>query len=93
MNYGAAVRRARALRGLSQKELAAAADVNASYISLIEAGRRTPTTSVLEAIAKVLRFPLHLIILLASEDEDLQGISKKEAQALGRQLLEMLVIR
>ena len=93
MKFGNAIRIARAARKLSQKDLAAAANVDASYISLLEADRRVPATSTLEAISKVLKIPLHLLILLASEEEDLHGISTKQAEQLSRQMLDMLLRR
>lgn len=93
MNYGSALRISRAARGFSQKKLAVAADLTPSYVSLIESGRRVPTMPVLEALAKALKIPLHLIVLLASEAKDLHGISESTAQELGDQLLRMLVHR
>lgn len=44
MNYGKAIRVARAIAGMEQKQLAAKANLNPSHISLIEKGARRPST-------------------------------------------------
>ena len=91
MNYGKGIKLARTARGISQKKLAALCKLDPSFISLIESGERKPGTETLELIAKVLRTPFHLLILLGSEKEDLKHISTKQAQALGKDLLELLI--
>ena len=42
-------------RGMTQTALAAAADINAVYLSQIETGRRTGSAKTLAALAKALR--------------------------------------
>jgi len=91
MDYGRAVRIARAVRGLSQKQLAELIDSDASYISLIESGLRVPRARTLERIASELRVPLHLLMLFASERKDLRGLSPSQASQLAKQLLEALL--
>ncbi|RMH19072.1 MAG: XRE family transcriptional regulator [Acidobacteria bacterium] len=91
MNYSKAIRIVRAARGFSQKRLAAVIGVDPSYISLLETGKRVPSLEVLESLAKALRIPIHLLLLLASEPEDLRGVGVDEAQQIGRQLLEILI--
>lgn len=59
----------RDFRGLSAKDLAAAAGISAAYISEIETGKKEGSISVLKAIAKVLR--LDLDDLVWSRDEAL----------------------
>ena len=77
----------RVSRGLEQRELAKKLRVDRSYVSLLESGKRTPSLQVVESIAATLRVPSYLILLLASETEDLQGIDAKQAQLLGSELL------
>ncbi len=48
------VRIKRVLKGLSQEDLAKLANVDRSYISQIESGKKTPSISVLERIAGAL---------------------------------------
>ena len=91
MNYGDAVKKARGIRGLSQRELAKEAGLDPSYVSLIETGRRAPSTKALESIADALGVPLYLLGFLGSDEDDLRGIDKASADALGRQLLEVVV--
>ena len=90
MDFAKALRTARAARGLSQKQLAASAELDSSFISLLESGQRTPSTATLEAISKALEVPMYLIMLLASEPEDLGGLPQKEARVLGHQILTLL---
>jgi transcriptional regulator with XRE-family HTH domain len=48
------LRQLRVAQNLTQKELADAAEISASYVGLIESGDRTPAPDVLERIAKAL---------------------------------------
>jgi transcriptional regulator with XRE-family HTH domain len=91
MDYGRAIRIVRAAKGLSQKELAELTGLNGTYISMIESGRRVPSTEALESIAKAMKVPFYLIALLGSDAEDLQGISREHASSLGQELLQLVV--
>lgn len=91
MDYGRAVKTARVTRGISQKDLAQRAGVDASYVSLVEKGSRTPSASNLEKFSAALDVPLYLLVLLASDKEDLRGISEDERDRLGGRLLSVLI--
>lgn len=91
MKYGRAIRVVRAAMGLSQKEIARRAGLNASYLSLIEKEARSPSTDALRLLSDALEIPPHLLALLASEESDLAGLKEVEAETLGRQLLDLLV--
>jgi transcriptional regulator with XRE-family HTH domain len=91
MNYGRAFRVARAARRWSQKELAAAAGLDASYVSLIESEHRVPTLDAVSRLSKALGVPSHLMALLAADADELVGISAAQAGVLGRDLLDVLV--
>jgi transcriptional regulator with XRE-family HTH domain len=91
MRYDRAIRIIRTARDLSQKDLAVRTGLAPSYISLIEAGRRTPTESTLKTIADKLQVPKYLLLLLASDPDDLKGISSEQAENLGQQLLGILL--
>jgi len=51
----------REYRGLTQQQLADAAEISKPYLSQIETGKRTGTTNVLSAIAKALDISLEQI--------------------------------
>jgi transcriptional regulator with XRE-family HTH domain len=91
LDYGRALRTARVARGLTQKELAQLAKVDPSYVSLVEAGNRTPSATNLEKFAEALGIPLYLMILLGSQKSDLRGLPEKDAANLGLSMLNMLV--
>lgn len=90
MNYGKAIRTARAAVGLKQTELAVRAEITRSHLSLIEAGKRTPSLETLEALSRELGVPLHLLMLLAIEPEDQPGVRATEIGELSRSLLQVL---
>lgn len=91
MNYGRALKLLREKRKLKQKDLAKRAALDASYVSQIENGKRIPGTAAVEAIAKALDVPLYLLMLFASDAEDLRGISEEKAHKLGAQFLDLLI--
>jgi transcriptional regulator with XRE-family HTH domain len=55
---GKTIQRQRKLQGLTQEALAEAVNVNRAYIGHIEQGRRTPSLTMLEKIARVLKVPV-----------------------------------
>lgn len=91
MNYAKAVRLLRATKDLTQKELAERAKIDPAYLSMIETGRRNPSRDMLERLAGAAEIPTSLLHLLASERDDLRNVSEKQAETLGKQLLELLV--
>ena len=90
MDYGKAIRFVRSARKLTQKALAQKAGIEPSYISLLENGSREPSLSAFEALASALDVPLYLLVVLASRKEDLRGVSEKQAQLIGKDLLGLL---
>lgn len=91
MNYGRAVRIARAIAGLEQRELARLAHLDSSHISLIERGKRNPTVITLEKISKALHVPYHLLTLLAAENKDLKFVGAAETRELGEHIARLLL--
>jgi putative transcriptional regulator len=55
---GMRIRAARAVKGLSQAELAKRARVTREYVNKLEAGRYDPTVGVLTRLAKALGVPV-----------------------------------
>jgi transcriptional regulator with XRE-family HTH domain len=91
MDYGKALRVARAISGLQQKELADRAELDASYLSLIEVGKRKPSLSAISKLSKALGLPQHLFMLLASEPDDLNLADPNELQRAAESLAQFLV--
>lgn len=91
MKPGKAIRTIRAARGLTQQALAKKTGIDPSYLSLIERGEREPTLTTLVNISRQLGTPLYLLILLASEADELRGVSEERASSLGRELLSILI--
>ena len=67
---GRAVRELRTERGLTQRELARAADVNETWLSHIEAGRPNPAWGTVARIAAALDMPLSQLALRAELLDD-----------------------
>ncbi len=88
-DFGRALRVCRAVRGWTQEQVAAQARLSASYLSLIEAGQRTPSSKAVSRITAALRVPEALFRLLASEPTHLR--KESEASRLGDLLLRLLV--
>ncbi|OGM29487.1 hypothetical protein A2630_00635 [Candidatus Woesebacteria bacterium RIFCSPHIGHO2_01_FULL_44_10] len=91
MKYGKAIKTIRAAKGVTQKDLAKALNVDNSYLSRIEKGDRTPSIDVLEKIAKKLDVPFYLLVLLSSEKKVLKNSDKKSVDKIGENLLNVLL--
>jgi transcriptional regulator with XRE-family HTH domain len=83
MNYGKALRIARAIAEVKQSELARKAKVSHSYISLIEKGARRPSTTAIAKMCRGLHIPEPLFAILAAEKADVKDIGDKEFATLG----------
>ena len=91
MNYSKAIRIARSLADMPQRELAERVSIDASLISMLESGRRKPTREVLEKIADALDIPFHLFALLATESEDLSTGDSESVHRLAVGLSKLLL--
>jgi transcriptional regulator with XRE-family HTH domain len=91
MNYGKALRIARAIAGLQQKEVASRTNLDPSYVSLIERGERTPSVKTIRVISQALGIPAHLFTLLASEPDDIQLSDPDEVREIGITLAKLLL--
>jgi transcriptional regulator with XRE-family HTH domain len=70
---GAAVRRLRLDRGLTQRQLSAASSLNTSYVSDIERGRRNPTWESVGRICAALEVGMSELVQLAEEADRRDG--------------------
>ena len=91
MKYGKAIRICRSVKGLSQKELASKAGIGTSHISLIEAGKRSPSLATVQKICDALDVPTHLLMLLSSEPGDVQTDHLKNLKDISNLILKLLV--
>src|SRR6266849_503101 len=91
MNYGKALRIARAIAAVDQKELADAAGLDPSHISLIEKGTRKPSIRAIGKLCRALDIPEPLFNMLAVEATDLRGIEEQEFQRIGVYLTRFLL--
>lgn len=91
MKLGFAIQRCRHLKRMTMTELASAAGLSLSYLSLLEKGKRDdPSMNALERISAALGLPLSLLILLASEEENSSFIDGALIDELKRTTEEML---
>lgn len=90
MNYGKAVRICRAAFGLTQAELAARLKIGPSQVSLIESGKRQPSSRTIEDLSKALGIPRSLLTLLASGPEELAREDEQIVGHLARKLVDLL---
>ena len=90
MNYAKGISGARIRKGLSKRKLASLMGVDASYVTRLEAGKKTPSLAMVETLASVLGMPVYVLMLLSSDEADLRGISPSDAKALGLGMLDLL---
>jgi transcriptional regulator with XRE-family HTH domain len=97
MNYGKALKLARALANLNQKDLAARAGLDPSHVSLIEKGTRRPSLMALEKLSAALKIPSDLFILMAAEKSELKLRDPEELhqalESMARLLLQNVPYR
>lgn len=91
MTIGKAIRSLRNARDLTQRELAAKMQVDASYVSFLEKDKRDPTFSTLRSVAAALDAPLYLLVLLATKDEPATGTGAQIKRELGGQLFDLFL--
>lgn len=68
VDYAKAIRRARMWHEISQDDLGRKAALSESYVSMLETGKRSPSTEAIEQIAAALKMPVWALIVLGSED-------------------------
>jgi transcriptional regulator with XRE-family HTH domain len=91
MNYGKALKLARALANLNQKDLAERAGLDPSHVSLIEKGTRRPSLIALEKLSTALGIPSDLFVLMAAEKDDLKLRDPEELQRALESMARLLL--
>lgn len=90
MNLGKAIKLCRVQRDLTLTELAQRAGISRSYLSLVERSMRDPTFSTVESLATALEVPISILVFLAADGEELEGISGDLAQKLSYTALRLI---
>lgn len=93
MDYAKAIRIARALADVPQRELARRVSMDSSLISMLESGKRRPSLETLEKIADALGLPFHLFALLGTEARDAKGAKSEDIERLAVGLTKLLLRR
>lgn len=87
VEIGRAISSIRREKELSQTELARKANLSNSYLSEIEANKRTPDLNVLKKIADALGVPIELLMIKAVNE---QNISDPDQKRLAREIAPLL---
>jgi len=77
--FGAAVKKARRAKGLTQEKLAELIDITPMHVKQLESERRNPSVAVLFKLVTVL--DLSLDSLFSNTDDDVQDIKGKSVSA------------
>lgn len=90
MNIGKAIKLCRNQKNLTQSALAKKAELSVPYISQLEQGKRDPTLSAIERIAKGLEVPLNILFFLGAERGEIEGMKPELAEKLSHLALQLL---
>ena len=71
MNFSNTLEKCRKHRKLSKKNLADKIGKSASYITLLEQGKREPNLSLIDDLCTALDIPTSVFMFLASQDQNL----------------------
>lgn len=90
MNLGKAIQMCRKKRGLTQARLASLAKISVSHLSLLESEDRDPSLSAVSSISEALKIPVSILMLLASQYEDIKELSEKQIEELTRSIMGIM---
>lgn len=90
MNLGKAIKLCRTQRNLSQSELATAAGISVSYLSLLERGKRDPTLSTIEDLATALKVPISILMFLSVDHEEMSELGTELGEKLSYMALKLI---
>lgn len=84
----------RTASGLKQKDLAQRAGIKATYLSLVESGKKEPSLNVLRAIAKALNVPIRMLFWESESLPEMSSIREQDSLLkIKRLVLEMEALR
>lgn len=90
MNIGKALKLCRTQKGMTKTKLAEKSNISVSYLTLLEQGKREPNISTINEICKALQIPPSILIFLASDSSEQQGISLELAEKLSHLALSLM---
>lgn len=92
MNIGYAVRFCRQQKRINLPTLAARTQLSASYLSLLERGKREPSLDALKAICRELQIPVSILVFLGSDPGDMVGLTDEVREKLASAVLNLLKV-
>ena len=90
MNIGHALKVCRSAKKLSLGDLAGLTELSPSYLSMIESGKREPTLTSIEKIASAMRVPTPILLFLAADSSELEGIDPETSRRLSAAVLGVM---
>lgn len=90
MNIGKAILLCRTQKGMTKTKLAELAGISLSYLSLLEHGKRDPNLSTINSICDAINIPVSIFMFLASDANDLEGMSSEIAEKLSLTALQLI---
>ena len=90
MNISKALKLCRNQKGITKTTLAKLSNLSISYLSLLEQGKRDPNLSTIAEICKALDIPVSIFMFLASDMNELEGMSDELAQMLSHTALKLM---
>lgn len=90
MNISKALKLCRTQKGLTKTALAERSKLSISYLSLLEQGKRDPNFSTISDICKALDIPVSIFVFLASDMNELDGVSEELTKMLSHTALKLM---
>lgn len=90
MNLGNAIQICRKKRGFTLTALAKLSGISIPHLCLLEKNKRDPSLSVINAISDALKTPVSVLILLASQNEDIKELSDNQIEDLSQSILGIM---
>lgn len=90
MNISRALKLCRTQKGMTKTKLAEKANISISYLSLLEQGKRDPNLTTVNKLCNALNIPESIFMFLASDVNELNGISTELAEKLSLTALQLM---
>ena len=90
MDIGKAIRLCRTQKGWTQAELSKRAGLTVPHLSMMENNLRDPSMASMKAISSAFNMPLNVLVFLASEPNELVGLTDELKEKLSRASLALL---